>query len=72
MESYTKRLANIVGEYVKEDLERMIKPEGPLMRVRVLINIEQPLMAKIRLEQEDRPEETVTVQYESLSLFCFH
>lgn len=68
---YVEKLVGLVGEYIKADLERLIKAKGPLIRVRIQVDIEKPLMARIYLEQDDHPKENIQVQYESLPLFCF-
>lgn len=71
-EDIAKDLATILGDFTKVDMERLIKHDGLLMRVRIRLDVERPLLNRIRLEQDNQTTKAILVQYEALPIFCFH
>lgn len=72
IEDIAKQLTSLMGTNVAIGPEHLIKQDGPLLHVRASIDIEQPLMTRVHLQQEDYPNETIDVQYEALPLFYFY
>ncbi|GJN21043.1 hypothetical protein PR202_gb08489 [Eleusine coracana subsp. coracana] len=66
------RVAGLIGEMVKIDVDAHGKASGPYLRARVSVEVEKPLRRGVMLKTDPRGKpEWYEIQYEKLSFYCY-
>ncbi|KAA3460676.1 nucleolin-like [Gossypium australe] len=70
-EGMAKQMGDFIGRFVDYDASMASKGNGQYIRIRVMIDVKQPLKRKKRVCVNQNRFIYVQFQYERLSLFCF-
>lgn len=66
-----KLIGNVVGKFIKTDLQSSSQRWKKALRIQVEIDISQPLKSFISLPSHGRPNILIELRYERISDFCF-
>ena len=70
-EEICKEIGGLVGKVVEVDTDRAWDCIGQVIRLRISINVTQPLKKILFIESEDGKKVPVAVEYEKLPDFCY-
>uniref|UniRef100_A0A803P4M6 Zinc knuckle CX2CX4HX4C domain-containing protein n=1 Tax=Cannabis sativa TaxID=3483 RepID=A0A803P4M6_CANSA len=70
-EIVVKQLGNYIGTFVESDMNNFMGLWRDYLRVRVTIQVDQPLKRKKKLQVKNEPDCYAHFKYEDLSAFCF-
>ncbi|GMI93514.1 hypothetical protein HRI_003020700 [Hibiscus trionum] len=70
-EPMARQFGNFVGQFVEYDSKLLISGRKHFMRIKVMINVNQPLKRRKKISLGKERTTYVRFQYERLSLFCF-
>lgn len=66
-----RSLGNFVGEFLEYDAKKSSTFWRPYMRIRVMINVREPLRRTKKIKKQGGEAKTVSFKYERLEVFCY-
>lgn len=70
-ETVGRSFGNFIGEFLEYDVNNTSNFWRPYMRIRVMVDVREPLRRSKRIKKQGGDAKTVTFKYERLEVFCY-